>query len=79
MVVDLPLLALLPNSFRPLFPVYCNIRGLTCLGNTMTRYLVIALQHLGESLRLIVGGVFPWPLSTLKMAIHASNATAKGC
>ena len=45
----------------------------------MTRYLVIALQHLGESLRLIVSGVFPWPLSTLKMAIHASNATAEGC
>ena len=45
----------------------------------MTRYLVIALQHLGESLRLIVSGVFPWTLSTPKMAIHASNARAEDC
>ena len=45
----------------------------------MTRYLAIAVQHLGESLRLIVSGVFSWTLSTPKMAIHASSARAEDC
>lgn len=79
LLIFLSLCFLLSKSLQPLSPVYCNTRGLMCLGNTMTRYLVIALQHLGESLILIVSGVFPWPLPTPKMARRVPSPRAESC
>lgn len=42
--------------------LFIVVHGVGCLGNIMNRYLVIALERLGESLRLIVSGGFLSPV-----------------